>query len=41
MNVDFPTWMVNQLDAEAQLRGVTRQALIKNWLADKLEERAK
>ena len=41
VNVDFPHWMVTKLDAEAQRRGVTRQALIKMWLADKLEERAK
>ena len=41
VNVDFPAYMVNQLDAEAKRRGVTRQALIKMWLADKLEERNK
>ena len=38
VNVDFPPLMVMQLDAEAQRRGVTRQALIKMWLADKLDE---
>ena len=38
VNVDFPPLMVSQLDAEAQRRGVTRQALIKMWLADKLDE---
>lgn len=38
VNVDFPPWMVRQLDAEATHRGVSRQALIKMWLADKLEE---
>jgi hypothetical protein len=37
VNVDFPMWMVNRLDAQAQKRGVTRQALIKMWLADRLE----
>ena len=37
VNVDFPTWMVERLDREAQKRGVTRQALIKLWLADRLE----
>ncbi len=38
VNVDFPPLMVKELDAEAQRRGVTRQALIKMWLADKLDE---
>jgi hypothetical protein len=37
VNVDFPEWMVRSLDAQAQKRGVTRQALIKMWLADRLE----
>ena len=38
VNVDFPTWMVQALDREASHRGIARQALIKMWLADKLEE---
>lgn len=37
VNVDFPLWMVKRLDAQARRRGVTRQALIKMWLADRLE----
>jgi len=37
VNVDFPEWMVNSLDVQARKRGVTRQALIKMWLADRLE----
>ena len=37
VNVDFPDWMVRSLDAQAQKRGVTRQAPIKMWLADRLE----
>nr|WP_295661041.1 CopG family antitoxin [Polymorphobacter sp.] len=37
VNVDFPLWMVNRLDENAKKRGVTRQALIKMWLADRLE----
>lgn len=36
VNVDFPAWMVQALDKEARKIGVTRQALIKLWLADKL-----
>jgi hypothetical protein len=38
VNVDFPPHMVRDLDAVATVRGVTRQALIKMWLADKLDE---
>ncbi|WP_197417157.1 MULTISPECIES: type II toxin-antitoxin system BrnA family antitoxin [unclassified Sphingomonas] len=37
VNVDFPALMVLRLDREAKKRGVTRQALIKMWLADRLE----
>tara|TARA_B100001093_G_scaffold516743_1_gene596239 strand:+ start:2973 stop:3206 length:234 start_codon:yes stop_codon:yes gene_type:complete len=39
VNVDFPSWMVESLDKEAQRLGVTRQSLIKLWLADRLEHR--
>ena len=38
VNVDFPPSMVKELDTVATARGVTRQALIKMWLADKLDE---
>ena len=37
VNVDFPSWMVRSLDREARRLGVTRQSLIKLWLADKLQ----
>ena len=37
VNVDFPVWMVELLDRESRKLGVTRQSLIKLWLADKLE----
>ena len=36
VNVDFPNWMVESIDREANRLGVTRQSLIKMWLADKL-----
>jgi hypothetical protein len=36
VNVDFPTWVVEGLDAQAQHLGVTRQALIKLWIAERL-----
>jgi hypothetical protein len=40
VNVDFPQWMIARLDREAKRRGVTRQALIKMWLADRLDAAA-
>ena len=39
VNVDFPAWMVEALDEEAQRLGITRQSLIKVWIADRLEQR--
>lgn len=36
-NVDFPVWMIEGLDREARRLGVTRQAVIKVWVADRLE----
>ena len=40
VNVDFPSWMVDSLDREARRIGVTRQSLIKLWLADRLAQPA-
>ena len=37
VNVDFPTWMIESLDREARKLGVTRQSVIKVWLAERLE----
>jgi hypothetical protein len=37
VNIDFPAWMVNSLDKEAKHIGVSRQAVIKMWLAEKLQ----
>lgn len=39
VNVDFPLWMVEQLDREATRLGVTRQSIIKVWLTERLEHR--
>ncbi len=36
VNVDFPVWMVESLDAEAGRLGVTRQSIIKVWIAERL-----
>jgi hypothetical protein len=38
VNVDFPTWMIKALDREAQRLGVTRQSIIKIWIAERLEQ---
>ena len=38
VNVDFPTWMIRLLDKEARRLGVTRQSIIKVWLAERLEQ---
>ena len=40
VNVDFPTWMIEMLDKEAGRLGVTRQSIIKVWLAERLEQSA-
>jgi hypothetical protein len=40
VNVDFPTWMIESLDREASRLGVTRQSIIKIWLAERLEQAA-
>ena len=40
VNVDFPDWMIESLDKEARRLGVTRQSIIKVWLAERLEQLA-
>ena len=40
VNVDFPIWMIESLDKEASRLGVTRQSIIKVWLAERLEQTA-
>ncbi|MBW4624837.1 MAG: BrnA antitoxin family protein [Brasilonema octagenarum HA4186-MV1] len=37
INVDFPIWMIEALDREAARLGVTRQSIIKVWIAQRLE----
>jgi hypothetical protein len=36
VNVDVPGWVVAGLDRQAQQLGMTRQALIKMWIAERL-----
>ena len=38
VNVDFPLWMIQQLDKEAKRLGVPRQSIIKVWVAERLQK---
>ena len=40
VSVDFPVWMVQKLDSVARRLGVTRQSVIKVFIAEKLKEEA-
>ena len=40
VNVDFPSWMVHSLDKEADRLGVTRQSIIKVWIAERLRAKS-
>lgn len=37
VNVDLPLWMIEALDREASRIGVTRQSIIKVWIAERLD----
>ncbi len=37
INMDVPVWMLAALDREARRLGVTRQSIIKMWLAERLQ----
>jgi hypothetical protein len=39
VNVDFPIWMIESLDREAKRLGITRQSIIKFWIAEMLEKK--
>ncbi len=38
INVDFPEWMLKVLDEESDRLGINRQALIKVWIGDRIEQ---
>ena len=38
VNVDFPVWMIELLDKEANRLGIPRQSVIKVWVAERLEK---
>jgi hypothetical protein len=39
ITVDFPVWMVHQLDKEATRLGITRQSIIKMWISEKISSK--
>ena len=40
VNVDFPGWVIDALDKEAKRLGVSRQSLVKIWIAERIEKAA-
>jgi hypothetical protein len=38
VSVDFPSWMVDELDRVSKRLGITRQSVIKVFISDKLKE---
>ena len=38
VNVDLPEWMIRSLDTEADRLAINRQAVIKTWLAERIEK---
>ena len=41
VNVDFPEWIIRNLDLESKLIGVSRQSLIKLWVSERLQQERK
>ena len=41
VNVDFPEWVIRNLDVESKMIGVSRQSLIKLWVAERLQQERK
>ncbi len=39
VNIHFPAWRIQSLDREARRLGVTRQSVIKVWIAERLERK--
>ena len=39
VNIDFPGWMVKLLDREAKKLNISRQAVVKMWIHDRLTSR--
>ena len=41
VNVDFPEWIIQALDVESKMIGVSRQSLIKLWVSERLQQERK
>lgn len=39
INIDFPLWMIEALEHEANRLGVTSDSIIKLWLAERLDKK--
>lgn len=37
VNVDFPEWVIHELDLQSRRIGVSRQALIKLWISERIQ----
>ena len=40
VTIDFPRWMIERLDREADRAGVTRQSIVKLWISERLDRGA-
>ena len=38
VNVDFPEWVIANLDIQSRRIGVSRQSLIKLWISERLQQ---
>ncbi len=38
VNIDFPEWIIQKLDFQSKLIGVSRQALIKLWVSERVQQ---
>lgn len=38
VNVDFPEWIIEKLDVQSMLIGVSRQSLIKLWICERVQQ---
>lgn len=40
VNIDFPLWVIEALDTESERLGVSRQSLVKMWIAERIGKKA-
>lgn len=38
IDIDMPIWMIRKLDRKAEKLGVSREAIIKNWLDERIKK---